>query len=118
MLKALRIDESTDKHALADFFESFAKALRDGRATPAIGNSVGVVTKFGRIWSVNLNSEFLDTTPDEPSQKRAFQKAMAGARRRAGRHVETARDIAQSRTPSAYAKRSQESATGRSRSAR
>jgi hypothetical protein len=112
MLKAIRIDQSTDKHVLADYFESFAKALRDGRATPAIAE--GAVTKFGRIWSINVNAEFCDTTPDEPAQKRAFQKAMAGARRRAGRHLETAGDIERSRTPSTYAKRSQESAAGRS----
>jgi hypothetical protein len=118
MLKAVRVDENADKFVLADYFESFAKALREGRATPAFGHPAREVTKFGRVWSVNVNAKFLDTTPDEAAQKRAFQKAMAGARHRAARHLETARDIAQSRTPSAYAKRSQESATRRSRSAR
>ncbi len=117
MLKAIRIDESTDKHVLADWFESFAAALRDGRATPAIGTPAGVVTKFGRVWAVNVNAEFLDTTPDEPAQKCAFQKAMAGTRSRAGRHVEAKRDAERARTPHAPAKRSQESAIGRSRNA-
>jgi hypothetical protein len=117
MFKAIRVDENTDKHVLADYFESFAKALRDGRATPSFGNPSGTVTKFGRTWTIHMNAEFLDTTPEDPAQKREFQKAMAGARRRAGSNIETASDIAQSRARSACAKGSQESATSRSRNA-
>jgi hypothetical protein len=74
MFRAIRVDENTDKHVLADYFESFAKALRNGCATPAIGNSLGELTRFGRVWSVSINAEFW--TPHRMSRRKSARFKM------------------------------------------
>jgi hypothetical protein len=85
------------------FFDASCPALvidQTAKKPIRLGDADEVLDAAGRdVSSDRLEKDYgWHSTPDEPAQKRAFQKAMAGARRRAGRHLETARDIAQSRT--------------------